>query len=249
MISRFIGFFGSLASRPAVLRDAMGLEFRTMCRLLQEVELFLTVRHAVKHGDVGMLRRVVDPLVVVFFGAGQHNYGREMLYYRWLLSDVNTPELQHAILAAGLVNWPGRATADKPIDLSLEHLNAGDMDCYKNSTHDVDIIFDRVCLCNTFTRELRQHMESAFSPYIPDAHNTPSAVLDMFSLARSLFSSKLAARRPGADLHGKYRRYNRRDRGDQYNRRTGSQQRSRWTNKCYICGKEGCRSTKLGEGA
>ena len=41
------------------------------------------------------------------------------------------------------------------------------------------------------------------------------------------------------------RRYNRRDQGDRYNRRhTGSQQRSRWKNKCYICGKEGCRSTK-----
>ena len=111
------------------------VEFRTMCRMLQEVELFLTVRHAVKHGDIGMLRRLVDPLIILFFGAGQHNYGREMLYYRWQLSDVNTPELQHAILAAGLLNWPGRATGHKPIDLSLEHLNAGvkiDMQCYKN---------------------------------------------------------------------------------------------------------------------
>ena len=89
----------------------------------------------------------------------------------------------------------------------VTHLNAGvkiDMQCYKNSTHDVDIIFDRVRLCNTFTRELRQHMEPAFSPYMPDAHTTPSAVLDMLSLARSLFSSKLGAPRPEADLYGKY---------------------------------------------
>ena len=130
-----------------------------------------------------------------------------MLYYRWQLSDVNTPELQHAILAAGLVNWPGRASAHKAIDLSLEHLNAGvkiDMECYKNSTHDLDIIFGRVCLSNTFVRELRQQMESAFSPFMPSAHTTPSARLDMFSLARSLFSSKLAAPRPEADLHGQY---------------------------------------------
>ena len=90
-----------------------------MCRLLQ-VGLFLTVRHAVKHGVIGMLRTVVDPLILVF-DAGQHNYGREMLYHRWLLSDVNKPELQDAIITAGLVNWPGRASAHKPIDLSLEH--------------------------------------------------------------------------------------------------------------------------------
>ena len=54
------------------------------------------------------------------------------------------------------------------------------------------------------TRELRQQMESAFSPYMPDAHTTPSAILDMFPLERSLLSSKLAAPRPEADLHGKY---------------------------------------------
>ena len=53
-----------------------------MCRMLQEVKLLLTVRHAVKHADIGMLRRLVDPLIVFFFGASQHNYGREMLFYR-----------------------------------------------------------------------------------------------------------------------------------------------------------------------
>lgn len=123
------------------------IEFRTMCRMLQEIELFLTVRHAIKHADVGLLRRLVDPLIVVFFGAAQHNYGMEMLFYRWNLSPVNTPELQHAILASGLVNWHGRATTHKPIDLGLEHLNGAckiEMKCYKNSTHDTDVIFDRV---------------------------------------------------------------------------------------------------------
>ena len=50
--------------------------------------------------------------------------------------------LQRAIIITDLVNWPGRATAHKPIDLNPEHLSAGvkiDMECYKNSTHDLDI--------------------------------------------------------------------------------------------------------------
>jgi hypothetical protein len=73
--------------------DRPDVEFRTMCRMLREVELFLTVRHAIKYGDIGLLRHLVGPLVVFFFGAAQYNYGYEMLYYYWCLSKVNTPEL------------------------------------------------------------------------------------------------------------------------------------------------------------
>ena len=34
--------------------------FTTMCRMLKEIELFLTVRHAVRRQDIGHLRRAVD---------------------------------------------------------------------------------------------------------------------------------------------------------------------------------------------
>lgn len=178
------------------------VEFRTMCRMLQEIELFLSVRHAVKHADIGLLRRLVDPLIVVFFGAAQHNYGIEMLFYRWNLSPVNSPELQHAILASGLVNWPGRPTTHKPIDLSLEHLNGSckiEMKCYKNSTHDLDITFNRVCLSNTWVRALRDKVEGVFGEDMPGHHTIADAALDMFLLAHTLFISELAEPR-SADL-------------------------------------------------
>jgi hypothetical protein len=45
------------------------IDYCTMCCFLQEVELFLSVRYAVKYGDIGMLRRMVNLLAVVFFGA------------------------------------------------------------------------------------------------------------------------------------------------------------------------------------
>ena len=131
-------------------KDQNDVEFTNMCRLLQEIETFLTVRHVIKAGDIGHLRRLVDPLIILFFGNGQSNYGHEMLYYRWNLSPVNTDELQRAILSAGLVNWSGADDNYKPIDLSLEHLNNNcktEINAYKNSTRDVDLIFDRVCLC------------------------------------------------------------------------------------------------------
>lgn len=127
-------------------------EFTTMCRMLQEIELSLSVLHAVKAGDIGLLRRLIDPLLIYFLGASQWNYAHEMLFYRWNTTAVNMPELQHAILASGIVNWKGSPMSHKPIDLGLEHLNGScriEMQCYKNSTHDTDLIFDRVCLTNT----------------------------------------------------------------------------------------------------
>jgi hypothetical protein len=170
-------------------------EFTTMCRMLQEIELFLTVGHAVKNGDIGMLRRLVDSLIIYFFGASQHNYGREMLYYRWLLSSANTPELQHAILASGIVNWHGRATTHKPIDLGLEHMNGAiaiSLRSFKNSTHDTHIVFNRMCLANTWIGALREKLEQAFGEEMSGAHSTVDVASDIFLLARTIFLGDLA---------------------------------------------------------
>ena len=130
-----------------------------------------------------------------------------MLYYRWLLSPANSTELQYSILASGLVNWRGRPDTFKPIDLSLEHLNCAcknEIKCYKNSTKDIGIIFDRVCLTNTWIRTLHTKVEKAFGIHMPDDHTTMSAVLDIFVLASKLWSSGLAEPRQEHELHGSF---------------------------------------------
>jgi hypothetical protein len=181
------------------------VEFTNMCRLVQEIETFLTVKRAVKNGDLGHLRRLIDPLIIMFFGMGQSNYGREMLFYRWNLSAVNDDELQRAILSSGLVNWTGVAGNYKPIDLSLEHLNNNcktEINAYKNSTKDVDLIFNRVCLCNTRIRQLRDNLEHALSIPQNQAHTTMKADMDIFALARILYNDDLAAPRAQHDVSG-----------------------------------------------
>lgn len=75
-----------------------------MYRFLQEIEVFLAIRAALKNRDIHVLRFFVDELVVMFWGANQHNYGRYMLYLRRLLSPVYDDVLQNAILSSGLVN-------------------------------------------------------------------------------------------------------------------------------------------------
>ena len=58
---------------------------------------------------------------------------------------VNSPKLQHAILSFGLVNWLGAPNKYKAINFRLEHLNKNykiKIKCYKNSTYNIDIIFN-----------------------------------------------------------------------------------------------------------
>lgn len=141
-------------------------EFVSRCRLLQAAEVFLALRHAVHHEDIGSIKRLVGQLSVWFYGSSQPRYGFEMLYLQWLLTDsVSDPELQYAILGSGLVNITGRGGTFEAIDVALEHVNAMyhiDMKMRKNSTHDMDKTFRNVALASSYTTVLRAAVESAF---------------------------------------------------------------------------------------
>ena len=105
------------------------------------------------------------------------------------------------------MNWPRTAHSFEPIDLGLEHLNRScqnEIKCYKNSTCDVDIIFDRVCLCNAFVRDVRILPERVFGTHLPSDHTTASAQMDMFLLARTLLSNDLAEPRNQDQLYGAF---------------------------------------------
>jgi hypothetical protein len=168
-------------------------EFVSMCRLLQAGEVFLTLRHAVRHGDIGSIKRLVGQLSVWFYGSSQPRYGFEMLYLQWLLTDsVSDPELQHAILGSGLVNITGRGGTFKAIDVALEHVNAMyhiDMKMRKNSTHDMDKTFRNVALASSYTTVLRAAVESAFGGHVNSEHTVKDARRDVFALAMLLLDA------------------------------------------------------------
>ena len=167
-------------------------EFVTMCRYLQEIETFMTLRYAIRHGDIGIIRRLIDPLCVWFYGAEQAKYGLEMLYLRWLLSsDVTTTELQRSILSSGLVNLAGRPDSFKAIDLALEHVNccyAIDIKLHKNSTHDVSKTFGRLALVSSYVTRLRAAVETYFGEKTNSKHSQKSALADIFSLAYHIWA-------------------------------------------------------------
>jgi uncharacterized protein DUF6589 len=170
-------------------------EYTTMCRFLQEIELFLTFQHAIKHGDIGLIRRMLEPLAVFFYGAEQHKYGYEMLHLRWLISDgVSDPALQRSILASGLVNISGCHDSFQAFDLVIEHVNCMyklDMRNLKNSTHDVNSTFDRLALTCAFSTRLRRVIESFFGEKTKNDHTRRSVIAEVFGLAFKLWDEGL----------------------------------------------------------
>ena len=161
-------------------------EFTSHCRYIQEAALFLTLRRAIRVGDVGIIERLFAPLAVRFIGSGQYNYGQEMLQLQWLMDKhVCQEPLRRAIMAASLVNLTGRRDGFKSIDLALEHVNSMyklDMKHRKNSTH-VFSTFHEVALSSSYATRLRVGLEHAFGVGVNAAHTTRSTHADLISLA------------------------------------------------------------------
>ena len=90
----------------------------------QQWMIYVTLKHGIKHGDIGMLRQSFSQLAVLFNGFGKHNYAHETLYLHWLTNTgVADKELQHAILVGSLVNLRGQHDSWFLIDLSQEMQN------------------------------------------------------------------------------------------------------------------------------
>jgi hypothetical protein len=80
-------------------------EFTNHVRYLQEMETYCTLKHAIKHGDVGLLKRVISRCCFYFHGSGATNYALEMLHiWRLLSTEACDPPLKRAILVNGLIN-------------------------------------------------------------------------------------------------------------------------------------------------
>ena len=91
---------------------------------LQLVEVYKTLKYAIKHADIGLIRRVVNTYCVLFEGSKQYKYAREMMFLKRLIStNACKSPLQKAILANSLVNLQGKPDTWFEIDLFNEHLN------------------------------------------------------------------------------------------------------------------------------
>ncbi|SMY22610.1 unnamed protein product [Zymoseptoria tritici ST99CH_1A5] len=144
-----------------------------LTRRMHITELWMTLRQATRRMDIGHVDRCLEQLAIVFFGAGQSNYGREMLYFRWLLLN-SAPVLQRALLACGFVNMAGRYGKGLAVDELLELENGryqNEIKAHKNSTHDVDAIFIKVALSTKATAKQHASLKEEFGTKNSGGHS------------------------------------------------------------------------------
>jgi hypothetical protein len=100
------------------------LERQAHMHFLRDAEVLLVMRHAVKYGDIGLIMRCVNQMVIFFHGTNRWAYAHEMLYLK-RISDTGfaNPIARRAILAGMLVNPTGKLDGFYPIDLANEYLN------------------------------------------------------------------------------------------------------------------------------
>ena len=154
---------------------------------------------------MGILQRLINPLIVYFFSTLQHNYGREMLFYWWNLTLVNLPKLQYIILASGVINWLRSPNIYKAVNLKLDYLNGSykiKIKCYQNSTYNTNIIFNRVYLLNATVRTVCGKIEYIFGEEMSGAYMQASMELNMFLLTYIIYLSNLAILRGPRQLAG-----------------------------------------------
>ena len=81
-------------------RSTSDMELRNHVLFLQYIQTYLLLKYAIKHANIGLLRRAIDRCCIYFHGSVQHKYAYKILYlYRLISTSAASPELQRVILA------------------------------------------------------------------------------------------------------------------------------------------------------
>ena len=92
-------------SQPARI---INMEFFNYIRYLQVVKIYKVLKYAIKHADIGLLKRVIAYLYLYFAGLRSNNYISKIMYFqRLIITEAYNLVLQQAILTNGLINNRG----------------------------------------------------------------------------------------------------------------------------------------------
>jgi hypothetical protein len=112
--------------------DCTDLLRRDHLLFIQHAETFLQLKEAIKFGDVGLLRRVINRCILLFHGSGNIRYARECLYFKHVTdTEASEKVLRDALLAACFVNTRGKKDSFLSTDLRNEHYNERVKDTWK----------------------------------------------------------------------------------------------------------------------
>jgi hypothetical protein len=169
-------------------------EFSAHAKFLQQMETYKTLKYAIKHADVGLIKRALARCCLLFHGSEKSNYAFLSLYMTWLTqTDAATKELQDAILANGLVNLRGTTDGWFEMDRLNEFFNLEMktlMATRRTSTVDTAELFRRTALTASYCNDLKVAIEAALGEYSNSRHQIKDASREVRHLAYQIAASR-----------------------------------------------------------
>jgi uncharacterized protein DUF6589 len=171
-------------------RESKEQEFRNHVLFLEQMATFLSLNHAIKNGDIGLIERCVNQCIVYFHGATNWQYAAEWSYFKWLVNtSATSPILKKAIWSNMLVNLEGKRSTFYAVDLLIEHGNGALKEVlFKNRTSTFDLLdlFQREAILAGFHGSLRVTFENAFKVHITGRHPDKIYETEIFMVASEL---------------------------------------------------------------
>ena len=181
-------------------------EFQNHQNFCANVEVYLTLRYAIKHADIGLLRHALRRVTMVFQAevAGTPNYSYALLRVLHMVdSPAASVELQDSILANSLVNLRGGDNTNFEVDRLLELLNNNLKAFQKERSYfspNSDRLLESWSLNGPYLVNLKTMVERHLGHINSSEHPPKSAQENIWSMAitlahKSLVDQALGARR------------------------------------------------------
>jgi hypothetical protein len=168
-------------------------EFSAHVRFLQQIETYKSLKHAIKHADVGIIQQVFARCCLLFHSSNKSKYAFLSLYMTWLThTGAAEDELQKAILANSLVNLRGTEDGWFEMDRLNEFFNLhmkNIMVTQQTSTLDIHDLFRHTALTASYCTDLKIEIEAAFGQYSNSKHHIKDASLEVRNLAFDIAKS------------------------------------------------------------
>ena len=187
---------------PTTTRDRMpplcDQQFENHQNFCAHVESYLTLRYAIKHADIGLLRHALRHVTLIFQArvASTPKYAQALLYTLHTVdSPASSDRLQEAILMNGLVNLRGAEDSHFETDRLLELLN-NNLKVFQQErsyfSKNSDQLLENWSLNSPFLLALKGVIETTFGKPNSPRHPAKSAAEDVWSMALNLAHKSLS---------------------------------------------------------
>lgn len=180
-----------LESSPAA--ENFDYEYCNHAKFLQQMELYKTLKQAIKRADIGLIKRTFPRCALLFHGSKKRNYADLSCYMTWLTqTDAADVVLQDAVLANGLVNLRGQSDSWFEMDRLNEFFNLqmkNLMSARRTSSIDIHTLFQQTALSANYCTDLSDAMENVFGESPNPRHHNKNVTHDVRNLAFELSRS------------------------------------------------------------